>query len=420
LRVLVVGGGAREHALAWKLSRADGVEELYAAPGNPGIAGIATCVPIAADATVELAEFAASLRIDLTVVGPELPLVLGIADEFARRGLALLGPSRAAAQVEGSKVFTKEFCTRHGIPTARARVVHTRDEAAAAVKELKVPVVFKADGLAAGKGVQVCRTGDDVEEALVRYFEQRTFGSAGERAVVEKCLEGSELTFMVLSDGTSVVPLAAVRDYKRLGDGDAGPNTGGMGSVSPVPMEPGLAAAILREIVHPTVAGLAAEGRAYRGVLYAGVMVTSEGPHLLEFNCRFGDPETQAVLPRLEDDLLPLLRGAATGALGGLRANWRREAAVCVVAASEGYPASPRRGEPISGLGDALAHPGVLVFHAGTAMHDGQLVTAGGRVLSVVGRGLTLDEAAATAYSALGDVHFAGMYYRRDIGKGLE
>jgi phosphoribosylamine---glycine ligase len=420
LRVLVVGGGGREHALVWKLSRAEGIEEIYAAPGNPGMAGMATCVPIASDGTVELAEFAASLRIDLTVVGPELPLVLGIADEFARRELPLLGPSRAAAEVEGSKAFTKEFCGRHGIPTPPARVVHTRNEAVAAVDRFKVPVVFKADGLAAGKGVQVCRTKDDVEAALVRYFEERAFGAAGERVVVERCLAGRELSFMVLTDGASIVPLAAARDYKRLGDGDQGPNTGGMGSISPVPTESGLAAEILRTIVQPAVAGLASEGRPYRGVLYAGVMVTDGGPALLEFNCRLGDPETQAVLPRLDDDLLPLLRGAATGTLGGLRATWRREAAVCVVAATEGYPAAPRRGDAISGLGEALGQPGVLIFHAGTAMDDGHLVTAGGRVLSVVGRGVTLDEASACAYAALGRIHFPGMQYRRDIGKGLE
>jgi phosphoribosylamine--glycine ligase len=419
LRVLVVGGGAREHALAWKLSRAVGVEELYAAPGNPGLAGIASCVPIASDATVELAEFASSLRIDLTVVGPELPLVLGIADEFARRGLLVVGPSRAAAELEGSKVFTKEFCVRHGIPTAKARVVRNRDEAAAAVKELKVPVVFKADGLAAGKGVQVCRRKDDVEAALARYFEERAFGSAGEQVLVEECLEGEEISFMVLTDGTSVLPLASARDYKRLGDADEGPNTGGMGSVSPAPMESGLAANILRTIVHPTVTGLAAEGRAYRGVLYAGVMVTREGPHLLEYNCRFGDPETQVVIPRLDDDLLPLLRAAALGELGALRANWKREAAVCVVLAADGYPGAPRRGDAITGVGEALAQPGVLLFHAGTALQDGRLLTAGGRILSVVGRGVTLDEAARTAYSAVAHVQFDGMQYRRDIGKGL-
>jgi phosphoribosylamine--glycine ligase len=419
LRVLVVGGGAREHALAWKLSRASGIEDLYAAPGNPGMAGIASCVPIAADATVELAEFASSLRIDLTVVGPELPLVLGIADEFARRGLLVVGPSRASAELEGSKVFTKEFCVRHGIPTARAKVVRDRDEAAAAVKDLKVPVVFKADGLAAGKGVQVCRGKDDVEAALARYFEERAFGAAGEKVLVEECLEGEEISFMVLADGTNVLPLASARDYKRLGDGDEGPNTGGMGSVSPAPMESGLAARILRTIVHPTVAGLAAEGRPYRGVLYAGVMVTRQGPQLLEYNCRFGDPETQAVIPRLDGDLLPLLRAAAVGELGTLRANWKREATVCVVLAAEGYPGTPKRGDTIAGLGEALAQPGVLLFHGGTALQDGRLVTAGGRVLSVVGRGVTLDEAARTAYSAVAQVKFDGMQYRSDIGQGL-
>jgi phosphoribosylamine--glycine ligase len=419
LRVLVVGGGAREHALAWKLSRAAGVEELYAAPGNPGMAGIATCVPIAADATVELAEFAASLHVDLTVVGPELPLVLGIADEFTRRGLLLVGPSRAAAEVEGSKVFTKEFCLRNGIPTARAKVVRNRDEAAAAVKELKVPVVFKADGLAAGKGVQVCRRKDEVEEALARYFEERAFGAAGEKVLVEECLEGEEISFMVLTDGVSVLPLASARDYKRLEDGDRGPNTGGMGSVSPAPTEAGLATGILRTIVHPAIAGLAAEGRPYRGVLYAGVMVTKAGPQLLEFNCRFGDPETQAVIPRLEGDLLPLLRAAAAGELGAVRAAWKREFAVCVVLAADGYPASPRRGDAIAGLGEALAQPGVLLFHAGTAMQDGRLITAGGRVVSVVGRGVTLEEAAQTAYAGVARVQFDGMQCRRDIGKGL-
>ncbi len=419
MRVLVVGSGAREHALAWKLSRSEGVEELYVAPGNPGVSAVATCVPIGADATVELAEFAASLHVDLTVVGPELPLVLGIADEFARRELALVGPTRAGAELEGSKVFTKEFCLRHDIPTARAAVVRDRDQAAAAVKKLGVPVVFKADGLAAGKGVQVCRTRDEADAAIVRYFEERTFGAAGERVLVEECLEGEELSFMVLADGSAVLPLASARDYKRLGEGDRGPNTGGMGAVSPVPTEAGLAAAILRTIVHPTVAGLAAEGRPYRGVLYAGVMVTRDGPKLLEFNCRLGDPEAQAVLPRLDGDLLPLLRATVSGELGAQRAAWKREAAVCVVLAAGGYPGTPQRGEPIAGLGDALAQPGALVFHAGTAMSDGALVTAGGRVLSVVGRGATLAEAADVAHGAAAKVSFGGIQYRRDIGRGI-
>ncbi|HUK14374.1 MAG TPA: phosphoribosylamine--glycine ligase [Thermoanaerobaculaceae bacterium] len=417
MRVLVVGSGAREHALAWKLSRSEAVREVYAAPGNPGIAAVANCVPIPADAIVELAEFASSLHIDLTVVGPELPLVLGIADEFSRRGLLLLGPSRAAAEVEGSKVFTKEFCLRHGIPTARARVVANRDEAAEAVREIGLPVVLKADGLAAGKGVTICRSPEEAESALARYFDQRSFGAAADRVLVEECLEGEEVSFMVLTDGAGVLPLASARDYKRLGDGDRGPNTGGMGSISPAPVDPEVAAAILRDIVHPTVDGLAEEGRTYRGVLYAGVMVTAGGPVLLEYNCRLGDPESQAVIPRLDGDLVPLLLAAARGDLGALRAAWRHEVTACVVLASAGYPESPRRGDPIAGLGDALAQPGALVFHAGTALHDGRLVTAGGRVLSVVGRGATLDEAQRTAYDAVARIAFDGAQFRRDIGR---
>ena len=416
LRVLIVGSGAREHTLAWKLSQSQGLDELYAAPGNPGIAAVANCVPIPADATVELAEFAAALHIDLTVVGPELPLVLGIADEFSRRGLLLLGPSRAAAELEGSKVFTKEFCLRHNIPTASARVAVNRDQAASAARELGTPVVFKADGLAAGKGVTVCRDRDDVEAALKRYFDQRAFGAAADRVLVEECLAGEEVSFMVLTDGASVLPLASARDYKRLGDGDQGPNTGGMGAISPAPVDPAVAATILREIIHPTVAGLAEEGRTYRGVLYAGVMVTAHGAKLLEYNCRFGDPEAQVVIPRLEGDLLPLLLAAAQGSLGTSRASWRHEAAACVVLASAGYPESPRRADPIAGLGDALAQAGVLVFHAGTALQDGRLVTAGGRVLSVVGRGPSLGEALQAAYGATARISFDGAQYRRDIG----
>lgn len=420
MRVLIVGGGAREHALAWKLSRSPAVEELFAAPGNPGIAALASCVPIRPDAVVELAEFAQSLKIDLTVVGPELPLVLGIADEFARRGLTLCGPSRAAAEVEGSKVFTKELCQRYGIPTAEARVVHNRDQADVAVKHLGLPVVLKADGLAAGKGVLVCRSRDETDAALVRYFEERAFGAAAERVLVERYLEGEEVSFMVLTDGATIVPLASARDYKRLKDDDQGPNTGGMGAVSPSPVPPALASEILQEIIRPALAGLAREGRAYRGVLYAGVMVTSDGPKLLEFNCRLGDPETQVILPRLENDLLPLLSGAATGELAGLRAQWRHEAAVCVVCAAAGYPESVRRGDPISGIGDALAVPGVVVFQAGTALEEGRLVTSGGRVLSVVGRGATVPAARAQAYAAVELIGFEGMQIRRDIGRGIE
>ncbi|HPC84414.1 MAG TPA: phosphoribosylamine--glycine ligase [Thermoanaerobaculaceae bacterium] len=419
MRVLIVGSGAREHALAWKLARAEGVEELYAAPGNPGIAALAHCVPIGADATVELAEFAASLRMDFTVVGPELPLCLGIADEFARRGLPLLGPSRAAAEIEGSKVLAKELCLRYGIPTARAVVARNRDEMAAAARKFGLPVVLKADGLAAGKGVLVCRTPQQLDEALVRFGEEHAFGAAGERVLVEECLEGQEVSFMVLTDGSTVLPLASARDYKRLEDGDRGPNTGGMGAVSPAPLPQGLAAAILKDIVYPAVNGLAQEGRPFRGVLYAGVMATAEGPKLLEFNCRLGDPETQVVIPRLDGDLLPLLQAAARGELGTLRAGWRHEALACVVLAAAGYPDAPRRGNLVSGLGDALNLDGTLVFQAGTGLEEGRLVTSGGRVLSVIGRGPSIAEAVATAYQAVSLIHFEGMQYRTDIGKDL-
>ncbi len=419
MRVLIVGSGAREHALAWKLSRAAGVDEVYAAPGNPGMAGVAEVVGIAADAVVELAEFAASLKIDLTVVGPELPLVLGLADELSRRGLAVVGPSRAGAELEGSKAFTKELCLRYGIPTARGMVAHDLREAKTAVASLGVPVVFKADGLAAGKGVTVCHSREEVDEALTRYFEERAFGAAGERVVIEECLRGDEVSFQVLTDGAAVVPLATARDYKRLHDGDHGPNTGGMGAVSPAVLPAEVAAAILRDIVQPTLAALGKEGRSYRGVLYAGVMVTADGPKLLEFNCRLGDPETQAVLPRLDGDLLPLLVATARGELSGVRASWKREATACVVLASEGYPGTPRRGAPIHGIADALALSGVLVFQAGTALDEGRLATAGGRVLSVVGQGPTMADAVATAYAGVAKIHFDGMHCRRDIGKGV-
>jgi len=420
VRALVVGSGAREHAIAWKLLQGGGVDEVYAAPGNPGMAAIANCVPIPADAIVEIAEFAASLKIDLTVVGPELPLVQGLGDELAHRGLRVLGPTRAAAEIEGSKVFSKEFCLRHGIPTPAARIVRSRDEAARAVRELGVPVVLKADGLAAGKGVSVCHTRDDVESALVRFFDERAFGAAAERVLVEECVTGDEVTFMVLTDGSSIVPLATARDFKRVGDGDTGPNTGGMGAFSPSTLPTETAAAILRHIVQPTVEGLAQEGRPFCGVLYAGVMLTADGPKVLEFNCRLGDPETQVVLPRLEGDLFALLGAAADGELAGARVAWKREAAACVVLAAAGYPDAPRRGDAITGIAEALALPGVLVFHAGTALQDGRLVTSGGRVLSVVGRGGTLAEAAECAYAAAARVEFEGMQLRHDVGRVRE
>ncbi len=418
MKVLVVGSGAREHALAWKLSLSPQVTELYAAPGNPGMAEVADCVPIRADAIVELADFAESLHIDLTVVGPELPLVLGIRDEFASRGLSLFGPTRAAAEVEASKTFTKKLCRRYGIPTAQGDVASTRQQAWELAHKLGFPVVVKADGLAAGKGVVICRNQDELEEALVRFFETREFGAAGERVVVEACLAGEEVSFFVLTDGTGILPLPTARDYKRLQDGDQGPNTGGMGAVSPSSLSREAAAAILKGIVYPALAGLAQEGRAFQGVLYAGVMLTATGPQLLEFNCRFGDPEAQVILPRLENDLAELLLAAARGKLQHASLAVAREAACCLVLAARGYPQRPETGHAISGVEQAQAR-GALVFHAGTAVKDGQLVTAGGRVLSIVGRGATVAEAVTRAYQAAEHVHFEGLHFRRDVGKGF-
>lgn len=418
MKVLVVGSGAREHALAWKLSASPLVDQLYAAPGNPGIAQVADCVPIRADATVELADFAESLKVDLTVVGPELPLVLGIRDEFARRGLALFGPTRRAAEVEGSKAFTKRLCQTYGIPTAPGEVVTSRERAAEVAKKLGLPVVLKADGLAAGKGVLLCHTEEELEEGLDRFFARREFGAAGERVVVEACLSGEELSFLVITDGTSVWPMPAARDYKRLRDGDEGPNTGGMGAFSPAPLPRDLASAILSQVIYPALKALAHEGRWYQGVLYAGVMVTADGPKLLEFNCRLGDPEAQVILPRLGGDIAPLLLGVAKGELASPEVAVERQATACVVLASRGYPQAPETGHPITGVEDAQA-AGALVFHAGTAMTNGQLVTAGGRVLSVVGVGGSLREAVDKAYRAAEQVRFEGVQFRRDIGKGF-
>ena len=417
MRVLVLGSGAREHAIVHALRRSPGVDEVFAAPGNPGIGEAADLLPLAVDDLPAVAEAASDLRIDLTVVGPELPLALGIGDEFARRGLRLFGPTRAAAEIEASKVFAKEFCLRHGLPTAASASVSSADEAVAAVRRFGFPAVLKADGLAAGKGVQIVTDELQLEEAVDVYFRQRRFGDAGERVLVEEFLRGDELSYMVIADGTEVAPLATSHDYKRIGDGDRGPNTGGMGAHSPAPVLPqGTARQILEQIVRPTVRGLAAEGREYRGVLYVGLMLTADGPRVLEFNCRLGDPETQAILLRLEDSFAAVARQAADGALEGTALRWRREAAACVVLAAEGYPGRPRRGDEIRGVREAHALPGVTVYHAGTALDGERLVTAGGRVLSVCGRGPTLRDALEVAYRGVDEIDFDGMSFRRDIG----
>jgi phosphoribosylamine--glycine ligase len=417
MRVLVIGGGAREHALCWKLKQSPLLTELYCAPGNPGIAGVADRIPLASEEVQRLADFAADLKIDLTVVGPELPLTLGIADEFANRGLAIFGPTQRAAEIEGSKVFAKHLMERNGIPTAPFAVVHDAASARAEAKRFGFPVVLKADGLAAGKGVLIIHDETGLEEGLHTLFEDRRFGASADRVVVEAFLSGDEVSFMALCDGERVLPLATVRDYKRIGDGDTGPNTGGMGAHSPAGgLSAEAAADAVETVLRPAVAGLAAEGRPFVGVLYAGLILTPEGPRVLEFNARFGDPEAQVLMLRLEDDLLPILAAGAAGHFDHPRLSFRREVAACVVLASPGYPGRPLQGEPIRGLDRAAALPGVEIFHAGTDSVDGELVSAGGRVLSVCALAPDLGGALDRAYAAVHEVDWPGKVYRRDIG----
>jgi phosphoribosylamine--glycine ligase len=418
LKVLVVGGGAREHALCWKLRQSPMLSELYCAPGNPGIARIADCPAIAVDETVALAQFAGDLGIGLTVVGPELPLALGVVDEFQARGLKIFGPRRTAAEIEGSKAFAKEFMRRHGIPTAEFEVVHAREQAERAAMKFGFPVVLKADGLASGKGVLIVRDDHELLFALSQLFDDRRFAAAADRVVVERFVEGEEVSFLVLSDGDRILPLATARDHKRLLDDDQGPNTGGMGAVSPSGLlDTELAAQILERVMQPAISGLAGEGRPFAGVLYAGLMLTADGPVVLEFNARFGDPEAQAILLRMEDDLLPILAAGAAGNFGVQRLHFRKEAAAVVVLASAGYPEKPVLGEPITGLERAAAIPGVEIFHGATAIRDGRLVAAGGRVLSVGATASTLPEALRSAYNAAREIAWPAKILRKDIGR---
>jgi len=418
MKVLVVGSGGREHALCWKLRQSPLLRELYCAPGNPGIAEVADLVPIAADEIRKLLDFATDLDVDLTVVGPELPLTLGIVDDFAQRGRPIFGPRQQAAELEGSKVFAKEFMRRHGIPSADFRVAHDAEEARRAAAGFGFPVVLKADGLASGKGVMIAQDQGELERMIAVFFEERRFGAAGQRVVVEEFVDGEELSFIALCDGERVLPLATTKDYKRLEDFDRGPNTGGMGAHSPAGVLTAQASTeIYDRIVRPTVAGLADEDRPYVGVLYAGLMITADGPQVLEFNVRFGDPEAQALLLRLESDLLPVLAHGAAGRFDTPRLNFKKEASACLVLASSGYPRNPVKGEPISGLEAARRHEGVEVFHAGTVLRKGQLITAGGRVLNVCATGPHLRDALKTAYLAAAEVDWPSKVMRRDIGR---
>jgi phosphoribosylamine--glycine ligase len=417
VKVLLVGGGGREHALAWKLAQSEHLRALVAAPGNPGIAAHADCAPVKDGAVDELVALARRERPDLVVVGPELPLALGLADRLRAAGMSVFGPSQAAARIESSKVFAKDLMARHGIPTAAFRVFTRAEAARAYCRELGAPVVVKADGLAAGKGAIVCANLDEADRAVALCLEDGAFGDAGRTVVVEEFMTGEEVSFFALSDGVSALPFGAAQDHKTVWDGDRGPNTGGMGAYSPAPVfDAALEERAMAEIVRPTIAALAKEGCPYQGVLYVGLMITSAGPRVVEFNCRFGDPECQAILPRLDQDLLPVLEAVAAGR--GLPASlaWRREASVCVVAASGGYPGPYDTGVAITGVEEAGRLAGVTVFHAGTARRDGVLVTAGGRVLGVQALGGDIAGAIARAYAALDRIAFPGMHARRDIG----
>jgi len=423
MKILIIGSGGREHALAWKIKQSPHCEKLYAAPGNGGLAQIAELVPIEDNQITELADWAMDNKIDLTVVGPELPLAMGIVDEFEARGLTIYGPNKKAAEIEKSKIFAKEFMSRHRIPTGSFKVADSPDQAIKILSsgQFSFPVVIKADGLAAGKGVVVAADLSAAQAALAEMMERRCFGAAGDRVVVEEFLRGEEASCMALTDGGHVVPLPPAQDHKRVFDDDRGPNTGGMGAYSDDRiLPPGLADAILDTVIRPTVRGMAAEGHPFRGVLYAGLMLTAAGPRVLEFNVRFGDPETQAVLPRLCGSLAESLRLLAEGRLDRARLETDPWPTVCVVLASGGYPGDYAKGVPIRGLELAAQHPHVTVFHAGTRREGERFVTAGGRVLGVTARGADLDTAVMCAYEAASQIHFDGMHYRRDIAlKGL-
>ena len=420
MRVLIVGGGGREHALAWRLSRDPSVSEVLCAPGNPGIRDVANLASIDAGNPDQLLALAKREAIDLTVVGPELPLDRGIVDRFGDEGLRIFGPPRAAAQLECSKVFAKGFMARHGIPTARYRVCESSASARQTIAsgEFGFPVVLKADGLAAGKGVVVAQDAADAEIAIRAAMDDRQFGAAGSRLVIEECLVGPELSFFALCDGMRAIPIASAQDHKRIFDDDRGPNTGGMGAFAPSPLlDAAMQTEIMRDAVEPVLRGMRAEGTAYRGFLYCGLMMTCAGPKVIEYNVRFGDPEAQAVMPLIDGDLASALSAAADGDLSGRAIALRPVVSVGVVLAASGYPGTVTSGSPISGLEAAAGVPGVEVFHAGTSLRDGQVVTAGGRVLTVVGTGTDYRSAIDRAYEAAGLISFDGMQYRRDIGR---
>ncbi|WP_417067509.1 phosphoribosylamine--glycine ligase [Niveibacterium terrae] len=416
MKLLVIGSGGREHALAWKLAQSPRLQKVFVAPGNPGTAREEGLENVAITAIPELIAFVRSEGIELTVVGPEAPLAAGIVDAFRAAGLAIFGPTRAAAQLESSKDFAKQFLIRHGIPTAKYQTFSAADQAHAYIDAEGAPIVIKADGLAAGKGVVVAMTLEEAHAAIDMMLVGNKMGDAGARVVIEEFMQGEEASFIVLADGKNALALATSQDHKRLKDGDEGPNTGGMGAYSPAPVvTPEVHARVMREVINPTLAGMAADGLPYTGFLYAGLMIDEEGrPRVVEFNCRMGDPETQPIMARLKTDLVDLVETALAGKLDEASAEWDRRVALGVVLAAGGYPEAPRKGDVISGLEHKSED--VYVFHAGTAEKDGAIVTAGGRVLCVTALGDSIREAQSKAYDAIGKIQFRDMQFRRDIG----
>lgn len=416
MQVLVIGGGGREHTLVWKLAQSKSVTKIYAAPGNPGMKGLAECVDLDIADLDGLADWAEKHAIDLTVVGPEAPLVAGIVDVFSARGLTIFGPSAKAAEIEGSKIFSKELMEKYGVPTAFFKVCDNLADARAFVEEKGAPIVIKADGLAAGKGVVVAMTKDEALDALDDMMGHHKFGSAGNRVVIEEFMEGEEASLLAFTDGKTIVPMLAAQDHKRVNDGDQGPNTGGMGAYCPAPvMTAALKEKTVKEVLRPIVDALAKEGRPYSGCLYAGLMIKGDSVKVVEFNARFGDPETQVVLPLLKSDLAQIMVACAKGTLRPEMVEWSDKAAVCVVMASGGYPGSYKKGLPITGLKAAGAMEDVVVFHAGTREEDGKILTNGGRVLGVTAVADDIPSAQQKAYDAVDKIHFDGAHFRQDI-----
>jgi phosphoribosylamine--glycine ligase len=416
MKVLVLGGGGREHALVWKLRQSPRITQLVCAPGNGGIADDAEVTPADLKSLDSIVSLANRLQPDLTVVGPELPLTIGVVDEFTRRGWPIFGPTHAASRLESSKSFAKEFLKRHHIPTAHFAICDSMDQVRSALGHFHTPVVVKADGLAAGKGVVIARSKEEAASTAAEMLSGRMVGDAGARVVLEECLQGDELSFLVFSDGERVAPLVAAQDHKRVGDGDTGPNTGGMGAYStPDLLDDGMRDWLLHHVARPVVAGMKAEGAEFKGVLYCGLMMTARGPMVLEFNCRFGDPETQPILMRLESDLVEAFEASIQGRTSEGDFRWSQDASVCVVISSGGYPGTFEAGKRIDGLDEAGKIEGVKVFHAGTSKRDGVYYTSGGRVLGVTARAPDLKTAVRRAYEACGEISFDGAHYRKDI-----